>query len=106
MKKFNEKLNKDITILKALHTKRDKTEFVKMKNLIMKKYNFGESTIYKHMKKSTPGLCNTASHHIKPKPVTEEEINMVRELLMKQFSVMQIRAIMETRTGDNYSISE
>src|SRR4030095_10642642 len=101
MKKFNEKLNKDITLLKALHAKRDKTEFMKMRNAVMKRHKLHKTTVYRQMKRAIPGMPATAQKN--PRPVTNEEINMVSELLFKQYRLSEIRAALERLTGFGYS---
>lgn len=101
MKKFNEKLNKDITLLKALHSKRDKTEFMKMRNIVIKRHKINKCTVYRQMKRAIPGLPITARKNYKP--ITNEEMNMVSELLFKQFRIAEIRAALERLTGFGYS---
>src|SRR4030095_519165 len=103
MRQFNKQLNKDITLLKSLHAKKDKADFNRMKNEIMKRHKLSKATVYRELKKETPGLYKTPQYRSHEKPVTEKEIKMVRELLMKQYTIQNIVAIMDRETGDTYN---
>lgn len=103
MRKFNRKLNKDINHLKKLHAKKDKTDFKRMKAEIMKRYKLSKATVYRELKKDTPGLYKTPNYYTLWRPVTTQEVRMVRELLTKQVTVSDAAKIMERETGQNYN---
>jgi hypothetical protein len=102
MKKFNEKLNKDIVRLKELHARMDKTAFMKERNKVMKKHQISKYTVYKQMRKNVPGLEHSSSWGLSNSPITEEEILMVHEMLVKQTPLSDIRICLERYYGDNY----
>ena len=55
MKLYNKKLNEDITLLKAFHTKKDKRDFNLLKNEIMQRHDVSKATVYREMKKIRRG---------------------------------------------------
>lgn len=103
MKNFNKELYKDITRLKALHAKKDKTDFKRAKCEVMLKHNISKATVYREMKKDVPGFYKTPSYSPPVRAITEREIQMVRELLYKKIPVMDIPRIMEAETGETYN---
>lgn len=103
MKSFNPELNKDILALKPLSIQKDKTEFHKAAGEVMAKHGISLSTIYRELKKNIPGSYKMPNHKAPEKPVTEKEINMVKELLLKKVPIMNIGRIMEAETGEKYS---
>jgi hypothetical protein len=103
LKPFNSSLSRDITKLKLLHAKKDKTDFNSMKNEIMLKHSISKATVYREMKKETPGLYKKPNYNPPHRPVTEKEIRLVAELLIKGRSVQDITRLMQKRTGDKYS---
>ncbi|MFI5145364.1 MAG: hypothetical protein ACHQJ4_07185 [Ignavibacteria bacterium] len=100
--KFNPDLNSDITRLKKLHELKDKSAFNALKSEIILKYNVSKATVYREMRKATPGLYKILNYKPPRRDVTEKEIDMVKELLSRRIPVTDIAAIMESETGDNY----
>jgi len=103
MKPFNPELNKDILTLKTLSIQKDKTEFHKAVCDMMTKHGISRSTIYRELRKDTPGSYTRPDHSAPRRKITEKEIAMVKELLLKKVSVMDIGRIMEAETGDRYT---
>jgi len=103
MKPFNAELNKDILALKTLSIKKDKTDFRKGVNEVMTKHNLSRATVYRELKKETPGSYSRPNHNPRNRPITEKEIDMVKELLMRKIPIMDIGRIMESETGEKYS---
>ena len=103
MKPFNAELNKDILKLKTLSVKKDKTDFRRSVKEIMAKHNLSRATVYRELKKETPGSYKVPNSEGNEQPFTEKEINMVKELLLKKIPVMDIGRIMEAETGEKYS---
>jgi hypothetical protein len=77
---------------------------MKQRDIVMKRHKIGKSTVYRQMKKETPGLKHTTAWGLSNSPVTEEEISMVHELLVKQMPLSEIRKALERHYGDNYPI--
>ena len=103
MKSFNPELNKDILALKPLWIQKDKTKFHKAAGEAMAKHGISLSTIYREMKKNIPGSYKMPNHKGPESPITEKEINMVKELMLKKVPVLNIGRIMEAETGEKYS---
>ncbi len=103
MRKFNKKLNADIGLLKQLHAKKDKSEFNKMKAVIMERHNISKATVYREMKKEVPGFYKKPQYYPPVRPVTLKEARMVRELLVKGTKIQDIQVILENETGERYS---
>ena len=103
MRKFNKALNKDITELKTLHMKKDKTEFRKRKAEIMKQHKISKATVYREMKKDNPGTYNSPRFNPPVREVTEKEKELVGGMLYRQIPVERIRSEMEKRSGQSYS---
>jgi transposase len=103
MRPYNKQLNTDINNLKKLHVKKDKTDFNKAKAEIMKRHNISKATVYREMKKDTPGLYKRPQYYPPVRPVTEREKRMVNELLHKGTKIQDIQLIMENETGERYS---
>jgi predicted DNA-binding transcriptional regulator AlpA len=102
-KPFNQSLNHDIAQLKILHARKDKTEFNLMKNEVMRRHNISKATVYREMKKDTPGLYKSPRYFPPQREITAKERDMVNNLLQRQFTVQDIINIMERETGENYS---
>jgi hypothetical protein len=100
--KYNPELNADINRLKGLHALKDKSRFNALKSELMLKYNMSKATVYREMRKATPGLYKILNYKPPKRDVSEKEIDMVKELLARKIPVMDISAIMESETGDNY----
>ncbi|MFI5164797.1 MAG: hypothetical protein ACHQHP_06080 [Bacteroidia bacterium] len=100
--KYNPELNADINQLKELHALKDKSRFNALKSELMLKYNMSKATVYREMRKPTPGLYKILNYKPPKRDVTEKEIAMVKELLARKIPVMDISAIMESETGDKY----
>ncbi|MCC7158181.1 MAG: hypothetical protein IT281_01440 [Ignavibacteria bacterium] len=103
MKEFNEELNRDITLLKSLHAKKDKTEFNHMKQEFMKKHNISKATIYREMKKDVPGFYKVPNYNPPVRSVCDREIRMVKELLSEGRQVSDIIRIMGEELGTAYN---
>lgn len=102
-KPFNESLNNDINLLKILHAKKDKTDFRELMEQVKRRHNISKATVYREMKKDTPGLYKTPRYFPPQREVTPKEREMVENLLRRQFTVQDIINIMERETGENYS---
>jgi len=103
MKDFNPALNKDITRLTELHALKDKSKFNELKNEIMLKHGISKATVYREMKKETPGLYNKPQYNPPQRAITEKEIAMVTELQLRKIPVMDLGRILEAETGDKYN---
>ncbi len=103
MKNFNPELNKDITRLTELHALKDKSKFNALKNEIMLKHGISKATVYREMKKDTPGLYNRPQYNPPRRAITEKEIAMVSELLLRKISIMDLGRILEAETGEKYN---
>lgn len=103
MKSFNHELNQDIEKLKILHAKKDKTDFNRLKSELMLKHSVSKATVYREMKKETPGFYKKPDYNPPHRPVTEKEIQMVAELLLKGRDVQDIIRLMQQKTGDKYT---
>jgi hypothetical protein len=103
MRKFNGQLNKDITELKTLHMKKDKTDFNKMKAEVMKRHNISKATVYREMKKEQPGYYKRPQYNPPIREITAKEKELVSGKLLKQTPIEEIRAQMEKETGESYS---
>lgn len=99
-KPFNKKLNEDITKLKLLHAKKDKTEFNKLKAEIMERHSISKATVYRELQKDVPGSYDRKRSD---RPVTAKEIGMVRALLEQQYKIQDIIDVLERKTGMPYS---
>ena len=103
MRQFNKQLNSDISNLKLLHSKKDKTEFNSLKAEIMSRHNISKATVYREMKKDTPGMYKTPRYYPPVRPVTIKEKQMINSLLLKGTKIQDIQKIMEDETGEVYS---
>jgi hypothetical protein len=103
MKQYNKKLGADITELKILHARKDKTEFKKKKAEIMQRYGISKATVYREMKKDTPGMYKRPSYNPPSRSVTETEIMMVKELLVSGRQNTEIIKIMTRELGFPYN---
>lgn len=102
-KPYNKELHDDIELLKTLHARKDKSGFNHLKNEIMRQHNISKATVYREMKKDTPGLYKTPRYFPPQREVTPKERALVKNLLERQFKVQDIINIMERETGENYS---
>ncbi len=82
MKPVNEELKKDIYKLKFLHAKKDKSEFNVFRDEIMCRHSISMATVYRELKKDTPGEYKIPNYNAAAYNITEREIMMVRELLL------------------------
>lgn len=82
MKPANEELKKDIYKSKFLHAKKDKSEFKVLRDEIMCRHSISRATVYREMKKDTPGEYKIPNYSAAAYDITEREIMMVRELLL------------------------
>jgi len=103
MRKFNQALNKDITELKTLHMKKDKTEFRKRKAEIIKQHKISKATVYREMKKDSPGTYNSPRYNPPVREVTGKEKELVGGMLYRQMPIERIRSEMEKQSGQSYS---
>lgn len=83
-----------------------------MKDEIMLRHNISKPTVYREMKKETPGLYKIPNYNPPMRKITEQEIKLVKELLLRPVppgstsrvvdrhgQVMQIPRIVEAETG-------
>lgn len=103
MRKFNKALNTDITELKTLHMKKDKTEFRKRKAEVMQKHNISKATIYREMNKDMPGSYQQPKYSNKAQEITEKEKEMVKTLMFKKIPFVHICNEMTRLKNENYS---
>ncbi len=82
MKPVNEELKNDICKLKILHAKKDKSEFKVLKDEIMHRHRISKATVYRELKKDTPGEYKIPNYSAAAYDITKREIMMVRELLL------------------------
>jgi len=104
MKPFNKALHNDVLKLKKLRVKEDKTEYKALFKKLLAKHKIAKNTLQTELRKDVPGSYGTVSWHMRTRPITEEEIAMVYELLRRQFTLRHIRKVMEERQGTNYSL--
>lgn len=104
MKPFNKKLHADVLKLKKLRVNEDKTEYKALFKKLLLKYKICKNTLQIELRKDVPGSYNSVSWHMRSRPVTEEEISMVYELLRRQYTLRHIRKVMEEKHGSNYSL--
>jgi hypothetical protein len=103
MRKFNKALNEDITELKKLHMKKDKTDFQKRKAEVMQKHNISKATVYREMNKDVPGSYKQPQYSNKPYEVTAKDKEVVRALLFKKVPLEYICEEMYRMKHENYS---
>lgn len=103
MKKFNQALNKDITELKTLYIKKDKTEFRQRKDEIIQKHGISKATVYREMAKDLPGAYRQPKYSNRAPEVTEKEKELVRALLYKKMSIETVCCEMERLKSQNYT---
>lgn len=103
MKKFNKALNADITELKTLHMKKDKSDFNKRKAEIMAKHKISKATVYREMKKDNPGYYRRPQYNPPVREITEKEKELLGGMLYRQMDIERIRHEMESRFGMSYS---
>ena len=103
MKKFNQALNKDITELKTLYIKKDKTEFRQKKAEIIRKHNISKATVYREMAKDVPGSYRQPKYRNRAPEVTAKEKDLVRSLLYKKMSIETVCSEMERLKSQNYT---
>ncbi len=102
MKNFNKTLHEDISLLRTLHASKDKQEFGNMKAEIMQKHNISKATVYREMKKETPGEYKTPNYNPPKMDINTQEVLMVRELLLAGRQATEIIKIMSRELGINY----
>lgn len=99
IKSFNPELNPDILRLKELHALKDKQAFKRLKHELMLKHGISKATIYRELKKDVPGSYRKPDYKPASRVITETEIAMVRELLVRKTPVMRIPDIIERECG-------
>ena len=102
MKQYNKELAEDISLLKAMHTKKDKSGFNTLKEEIMRKHNISKATVYRELKKDMPGAYKTPNYNPPKMEITTEEALMVRELLLQGRQNQEIMKIMTRELGIHY----
>jgi len=102
MKQFNQQLHDDIALLRTLHAKKDKHEFNVLKAEIMQKHNISKATVYREMKKDTPGEYKIPNYNPPKMDINTLEILMVRELLLTGRQATEIIKIMGRELGIHY----
>jgi hypothetical protein len=103
MRTFKIKLNTDINRLKQLHMLKDKTEFKKLRAVIMEEHKISKSTLYREMNKEVPGQYAAPVYSFGPAVISAQEKELVKNLLFKKVTTMQIRRELQKLTGRNYS---
>ena len=103
MRKFNHALNKDITELKTLYIKKDKTEFRQMKAEIIQKHKISKATVYREMAKDVPGSYRQPKYSNRAPEVTAKEKELVRALLYKKMTIENVCCEMERLKSQNYT---
>ncbi|MCC6865446.1 MAG: hypothetical protein IT280_04735 [Ignavibacteria bacterium] len=102
MKEFNKELSDDIALLKALHAKKDKSEFNAFKDELMNKHSISKATLYREMRKDMPGTYKVPNYNPPKMDITIEEALMVRELLLQGRQNQEIMKIMTRELGIHY----
>ena len=102
MKQFNKELHEDIMLLKTLHANKDKTEFNILKAEIMQKHKISKATVYREMKKESPGEYRIPNYNPPKMDIGKQEVLMVRELLIAGRQATEIIKIMGRELGMNY----
>lgn len=105
MKEFNKQLHDDIIKLKKLRLKKDKTEFKKFMTILIRRHKLSKSSIQEELRKPVPGTYRNINWALRYRPITEEEIKMVYELLYQNYTLEQVKRVMEERLGGNYGES-
>lgn len=103
MKEFNKELHDDIVRLKKLKIKKDKTDYKKFMVVLIRRHKLSKTTIEAELRKVTPGLYRSISWDLRYRPITDEEIRMVYELRYQNYTLEQVKSIMEEKLGGNYS---
>ncbi len=103
MKQFNKELHEDIMLLKTLHAKKDKTEFNNLKAEIMQKHKISKATVYREMKKESPGEYKIPNYNPPKMDIRMPEILMVRELLIGGRQAAEIIKIMGKELDLHYT---
>ena len=103
MRKYNKSLNKDITDLKTLYIKKDKTEFRQMKAEIIQKHKISKATVYREMAKDVPGSYRQPKYSNRAPEVTAKEKELVRALLYKKMTIENVCCEMERLKSQNYT---
>jgi len=103
MKEFNKQLNEDVIKLKKLRIKRDKTDYKKFFTVVLRRHKFSRTTLWAEIRKEVPGTYRSINWDMRYRPITDEEVKMVYELLIQQFTLERIKNIMEEKLGGNYS---
>ena len=102
MKQFNQQLHDDIALLRTLHAKKDKHGFNVLKAEIMKNHNISKATVYREMKKDTPGEYKVPNYNPPKMDIRMPEILMVRELLLSGRQATEIIKIMSKELDIKY----
>jgi len=103
MKEFNKQLNEDVNRLKKLRIKKDKTEYYKFFNVCLRRHKISRTTLWAEIRKAIPGVYRSINWDMRYRPITDEEVKMVYELLMQGFTLEKIKSVMEEKLGGNYS---
>lgn len=103
MKPFNKSLNGDIIVLKTLHAKKDKASFRAYMEYVKARYGISKATVYREMKKETPGLYKRPQYIPPERVITPKERSMVQELLEQGYKINDICLVMQRELGGNYS---
>jgi hypothetical protein len=103
MKEFNQQLHDDVVRLKKLKIKKDKTDYRKFMTVVTRRHKLSKTTIEAEMRKVTPGLYRSITWDMRYRPITDEEVRMVYELLYQNYTIEKVKSIMEEKLGGNYS---
>ncbi|MEO8513348.1 MAG: hypothetical protein ABI543_07300 [Ignavibacteria bacterium] len=104
MKPFNQSLHDDINKLKELHSsKGNGPEYKLMCLRIMSDHNISRSTLNIELKKDVPGAYKQKAALEHRVPVSEKELNMVKQLMYSRKTAANIRKTMSFELGFPYS---
>lgn len=103
MKEFNQQLHDDVVKLRKLKIKKNKTDYKKFMTVLIRRHKLSKTTIEAELRKVTPGLYRSITWDMRYRPITDQEIKMVYELLYQHYTLEQVKTIMEEKLGGNYS---
>ena len=103
MKEFNKQLNEDVMRLKKLRIKKDKTDSKKFMTVIIRRHGISKTTVEAELRKAVPGTYRSINWDMRYRPITDEEVKMVYEMLFQQIPLERVKQIMEEKMGGNYS---
>lgn len=103
MKEFKQQLHDDVVRLKKLRIKRDKTDYKKFFIVVLRRHRLSRTTLWAEIRKQVPGTYRSITWDMRYRPITDEEVKMVYEMLIQQYTLEYIKKVMEEKLGGNYS---